>query len=145
MRSEAGGAAVQVLGVSLVLLLLVIGLGLADAVRAATLRTQAARALAAATESAARSADLRDRRSVEETFRRVLAANLGKGPRSASITVLLAGDRDPVSGQVLDRPVLSAHLELAYRAQYLGRWLPPTTLSISHTALIARARRKTAP
>lgn len=145
MKGEAGGAAVQVLGLSLSLLLLVIGLGLADAVRAATLRTQAARALTAATESAARSSDLQDRRSVAATFHRVLTANLGAAPRSASVMLVPSGGRDPVSGQVLDRPRLTAHLELEYRAQYLGRWLPPTVLRISHTALVARARRNPKP
>jgi hypothetical protein len=107
-----------------------------------TARTQAARALAAATDTAART-ELKDHRAAEAAFYRVLAVNLGAAPRSASVTLLPAGGRDPATGQVLDRPMVTARLALEYRAQYLGRWLPPTALRLSHNALVAR--RKTAP
>lgn len=141
-RGQAGGAAIQVLGAALLVLLLVGGLGLAESVRAATVKAQATRALAAATDSAAR-LDPRDRRAAEALFYRVLAANLGGAPYLASVTLLPDGGRDPVTGQALDRPLVSGRLELQYRPEYIGRWLPPVPVRLSYTALAAR--RKTAP
>ncbi len=134
LRSERGGIAIHMLGVSLLLLLLVGGMGLAETARAMAVKAAATRSLAAALQSAARHPDPADRKAVERLFRQTLKANLGGLPHTAELRIVPAGGRDPVTDRRLDRPVLVAHLTLEHRLAYLGRWLPAIRLEVAQTA-----------
>ena len=114
-RRSRGGIAVQVLGAALLPLVLVMGLGLAEGARALTVRTGAQRSLAAAVQSAAAAAPMRR----EAVFRQVLAANLGQVAHDARLR-MVAGE-------------LVGDLRFPYRLTYLGTWLPPLAVEISHT------------
>ncbi|HLN61954.1 MAG TPA: hypothetical protein VK464_10435 [Symbiobacteriaceae bacterium] len=114
-RRPRGGIAVQVLGAALLPLVLVLGLGLAEGARALSVRTGAQRALAAAVQSAAAAAPVRR----EVVFRQVLAANLGEMVHDAHLRV--------APGELV------GELRFPYRLTYLGTWLPPLAVQISHT------------
>lgn len=112
---QQGGIAIQVLGVALLLLLIVGGLGLADAARAKALRTSAMRSLTAAVQSAAR-APVADRQA---TFDRVLRANMAGAPYRAELHL------DPLSA--------TGRLWIEFKLEYIGRWLRPIQLEMEHT------------
>ncbi len=128
---QDGGAAIYLLGGALLVLILVGSLGLGEAVRASAAKARATRALSAALRSAAQ-LDLHNRDQVERTFRQVLEANLGAQPHEAELVILPDGGFDPLSEQQVARGAISARLEIPYRLDYLGRWLPELKLQLVH-------------
>lgn len=142
LKQEQGAVAFYMLGVALMTLLLVGGLGTADSVRATIIKTQGTRALLAAVQSAARQ-DPGDPAAVRRTFERVLAENLPGAIYQADLTLLPGGGLDPLTGRTFDRGTVSARLELAFRLEYLGRWLPGAKLQLFHSEPIVK--RKPAP
>lgn len=141
MRAKQdGGAAVYLLGGALLILLLVGSLGLAESVRAGAVKARGTRALAAALRSAAQ-VDLTNRQQVEDTFRQILAANLGAQAHTAHLVILAEGGHDPLTGRTLDRPALSARLEIPHRLDYLGAWLPEVTLELVHLEYAVKRNR----
>lgn len=120
VRCERGGAAAQLLGGCLLLLLLTGGLGLAEISRASLVRTRAALALEAALEGAATAPAARR----EAVFRQILARNLDGSPHRGELRLLRAGEPDPTSGERLRGPALLGELRMEHRLAYLSRWLP---------------------
>lgn len=110
-----GGAAVQLLGAVLFLLLLVGGLGLTEMRRALAVRTEAKRALLAALQSASASP------TPAETFDWYLAQNLRDQPYDARLERMAPGEADPLTGAPLGRPLLTGELSLPYQIDWLGR------------------------
>lgn len=138
-RGQQGGAAVYLLGGALLVLMLVGSLGLAESVRAGAVKARALRALTAALRSAAQH-DLHDQEAVERSFRRILEANLQGYPHQARLVIAADGGFDPLSQQELRRPAVSAELEIPYRLDYLGAWLPELRLRLVHTEFSAKRR-----
>lgn len=120
IRCERGGAATQLLGGCLLLLLLTGGLGLAEIGRASLVRTRAALALEAALEGAATAPAARR----QAVFQQILARNLGGHPHRGELRLLRTGEPDPVSGERLRGPALLGELRMEHRLAYLARWLP---------------------
>lgn len=137
MRSERGGAAAQLLGGCLLLLILTGGLGLAEVSRAVLVRTRAALALEAALEGA--SAVPAAHR--EATFRRILARNLEGSPHRGELRLLRPGEQDPVSGEPLRHPALLGDVRMEHRLAYLARWLPELELALSRIVPVTERNR----
>jgi hypothetical protein len=139
MAREDGAAALYMLGLALMVLLLVAGLGLADAVRANIIKTAAARALLAATQSAAR-ADPQDPAAVRRSFERVLDANLPGTRHQADLALVPKDGVDPLTGRQFDRATVSARLQMPFRLEYLGKWLPEIRLQLFHSEPIMKRK-----
>ena len=116
IRRQDGGVAVILLGTALMLLLVVGALGLAEGARAKAVRSEAQLALTAAVQSAAR-APVPEQQAA---FMRILKSNL---PGRADYRAELAVEPTALTGRLL----------IPFQLQYLGRWLPPFTLEITHT------------
>lgn len=114
-RPTRGGAAIQLLGATLFLLLLVGALGLTESRRALAIRTEAQAALRAALRSAAASP------APAESFDWYLTQNLGDQPFTARLSRLGPGEPDPLTGAPLERPLLTGELWAPYQVNWLGR------------------------
>ena len=125
---EAGAAAAPLLGAALLVFLLVGALGLAEGARAGAMRTLGVRALTAAVDSAAR-AGLADHDAAKRAFQRVLKANLGTRPYTATLRI---------SGQTV-----TGRLELPYRMEYLAAFRREVNLVVVQSA--AAPERKAKP
>lgn len=124
IRRDDGGVSVFVLGVSLMLLLLVAGLGLAEGARAKAARTEAMRALIAATQSAARAPVAEQ----QTAFMSVLKANLG--PSLIPYRADLQRSPEGVTGR----------LRMPFSLHFLGKWLPPFTFELTHTETVLKRK-----
>lgn len=133
---QRGGVALQILGGAFLLLILVLGLGLAEYVRATAVKTVGMRALAAAVQSAALSPE------PDMTFRQVLALNLPGIEHRAYLSEVAAGQRDPIAQEPYKTRMLVGALELEHRLDYLGQWLPAVRLRLTHAE--PRPKRKPA-
>jgi hypothetical protein len=121
---QAGGVAVQILGLSLFLLLLTAGIGLLESARAMTTKSLARRSLQAALAGAVQSPD------PDATFQQLLALNLVDQPFEAQLERRDRGEADPQTGAPLPHPLLIGDLRLPYRIIWLGRRLPALTLHV---------------
>lgn len=114
-RRSRGGIAAQLLGACLFFALLVGGLGLVESRRALATRAEAQRALLAALHSSAASS------TPAETFQWYLAQNLRGEPFQAHLERRAPGEADPLTGERLNRPLLTGELRLPYQITWLGR------------------------
>ncbi len=126
IAGQRGGVAMQILGGAFLLLILVLGLGLAEYVRAAAVKTIGMRALAAAVQSATLTNDS------EAAFRTVLALNLQGIEHRATMSGVAAGQWDAVAQEPYKTRMLVGTLELEHRLDYLGQWLPAVRLRLTH-------------
>lgn len=130
MRSEQGVAAPYLLGSSLLVLLLTLGLGLADSVRATAYKTLLIRSTIMATQGAARTLE-QGEAEARQTFARLMDENMDL-PYTVNLRLYPDGGTDPITGRRFKGPAAAAEVRVELRLAYLGHFLPAVTIRAIH-------------